>query len=153
MLSGKHPYCTPKVYFSKVYFCEMYPTCVSSKLCELIILSLDDICELWDLKRQIGVFSGLYLDIGHVRALIAATVHMPDNPSFLFLDLFLQIWQLSWSPLGPSTEFGTFWQHPIKVQPCSSSGKASMRCIFGVHEIVYWKSLGYYINNAVLPAS
>ena len=31
----------PKVYFSKVYlskvfFCEMYPTCVSSKLCEFI---------------------------------------------------------------------------------------------------------------------
>ena len=25
-----------KVYLSKVYFCEMYPTCVSSKLCEFI---------------------------------------------------------------------------------------------------------------------
>ena len=25
-----------EVYFSKVYFCEMYPTCVSSKLCEFI---------------------------------------------------------------------------------------------------------------------
>ena len=27
-----------QVYFSKVYFCEMYPTCASSKLCEFIIL-------------------------------------------------------------------------------------------------------------------
>ena len=26
----------PKVYLSKEYFCEMYPTCVSSKLCEFI---------------------------------------------------------------------------------------------------------------------
>ena len=26
----------PKVYLSKKYFCEMYPTCVSSKLCEFI---------------------------------------------------------------------------------------------------------------------
>ena len=25
-----------KVYLSKVYFCEMYPTCVSSKLCQFI---------------------------------------------------------------------------------------------------------------------
>ena len=28
----------PKVYLSKEYFCEMYPTCVSSKLCEFIII-------------------------------------------------------------------------------------------------------------------
>ena len=27
----------PKVYLSKEYFCEMYPTCVSSKLCEFIL--------------------------------------------------------------------------------------------------------------------
>ena len=26
----------PKVYLSKEYYCEMYPTCVSSKLCEFI---------------------------------------------------------------------------------------------------------------------
>ena len=26
----------PKVYLSEEYFCEMYPTCVSSKLCEFI---------------------------------------------------------------------------------------------------------------------
>ena len=25
-----------EVFLSKVYFCEMYPTCVSSKLCEFI---------------------------------------------------------------------------------------------------------------------
>ena len=28
----------PKVYLSKEYFCEMYLTCVSSKLCEFIFL-------------------------------------------------------------------------------------------------------------------
>ena len=27
----------PKVYLSKEYFCEMYPTCMSSKLCEFIL--------------------------------------------------------------------------------------------------------------------
>ena len=27
-----------KVYFPKLYFCEVYPTCVSSKLCEFISL-------------------------------------------------------------------------------------------------------------------
>ena len=27
----------PKVYLLKEYFCEMYPTCVSSKLCEFIL--------------------------------------------------------------------------------------------------------------------
>ena len=26
----------PKVFLPKEYFCEMYPTCVSSKLCEFI---------------------------------------------------------------------------------------------------------------------
>ena len=26
----------PKMYLSKEYFCEMYPTCMSSKLCEFI---------------------------------------------------------------------------------------------------------------------
>ena len=26
----------PKVYLSKEYYCEMYPNCVSSKLCEFI---------------------------------------------------------------------------------------------------------------------
>ena len=26
----------PKVYLSKEYFCKIYPTCVSSKLCEFI---------------------------------------------------------------------------------------------------------------------
>ena len=30
----------PKVYLSKEYFCEMYPTCVSSELCEFIHLNL-----------------------------------------------------------------------------------------------------------------
>ena len=29
-----------KVYSSKVYECEMYPTCVSSKLCEFIEIDL-----------------------------------------------------------------------------------------------------------------
>ena len=33
-----------KVYSSKVYFCKMYPTCVSSKLCELIFQQLNCIC-------------------------------------------------------------------------------------------------------------
>ena len=28
----------PKVYLSKEYFCKMYPTCVSSKLCEFIYI-------------------------------------------------------------------------------------------------------------------
>ena len=28
----------PKVYLSKEYFCKMYPTCVSSKLCKFISL-------------------------------------------------------------------------------------------------------------------
>ena len=32
----------PKVYLSKEYFCEMYPTCVSSKLCEFIKLDSND---------------------------------------------------------------------------------------------------------------
>ena len=39
-----------KVYLSKVYFCEMYPTCVSSKLCEFIfhlILVLSYIVTPW----------------------------------------------------------------------------------------------------------
>ena len=31
--------CFPKVYLSKVHFCEMYPTCVSSKLCEFFCLA------------------------------------------------------------------------------------------------------------------
>ena len=30
----------PKVYLSEEYFCEMYPTCVSSKLCEFILFKI-----------------------------------------------------------------------------------------------------------------
>ena len=33
----------PKVYLSKEYFCEMYPTCVSSKLCEFYFYPHDTI--------------------------------------------------------------------------------------------------------------
>ena len=32
-----------EVYLSKEYFCKMYPTCVSSKLCEFIVLSIHTI--------------------------------------------------------------------------------------------------------------
>ena len=34
----------PKVYFSKEFFCKMYPTCVSSKLCEFIRKGLPSSC-------------------------------------------------------------------------------------------------------------
>ena len=30
----------PEVYLSKEYFCEMYPTCVSSKLCKFIFFNI-----------------------------------------------------------------------------------------------------------------
>ena len=33
----------PKVYLLKEYSCEMYPTCVSSKLCEFIFLETNKI--------------------------------------------------------------------------------------------------------------
>ena len=36
----------PKVYLLKEYFCEMYPTCVSSKLCEFI-------CKYQENKKNI----------------------------------------------------------------------------------------------------
>ena len=37
----------PKVYLSKEYFCEMYPTCVSSKLCEFISFSQNIVFKGW----------------------------------------------------------------------------------------------------------
>ena len=36
-----------KVCSSKVYFCEMYPTCVSSKLCEFISFSQNIVFKGW----------------------------------------------------------------------------------------------------------
>ena len=64
----------PKVYLSKEYFCEMYPTCVSSKLCEFI--HLEKICakcrsatlffEFFDLS-DLYIFEHLSLHI-HFRA-------------------------------------------------------------------------------------
>ena len=43
----------PKVYLSKEYFCEMYPTCVSSKLCEFIFSS-SWICEFVRMFGEVG---------------------------------------------------------------------------------------------------
>ena len=39
-----------KVYFSKVYFCKMYPTCVSSKLCEFTLSS----CEWYQTLQHVS---------------------------------------------------------------------------------------------------
>ena len=39
----------PKVYLSKEYFCEMYPTCVSSKLCEFIFIDAIYLMVIWQL--------------------------------------------------------------------------------------------------------
>ena len=43
----------PKVYLLKEYFCEMYPTCVSSKLCEFILISTLSINPNLDLCYQL----------------------------------------------------------------------------------------------------
>ena len=40
-------WCTGDDARSKVYFCEMYPTCVSSKLCEFIFLAFDWLFQLF----------------------------------------------------------------------------------------------------------
>ena len=37
----------PKVYLTKEYFCEMYPTCVSSKLCEFILFQASSSFSVW----------------------------------------------------------------------------------------------------------
>ena len=38
----------PKVYLSKEYFCKMYPTCVSSKLCEIQAVLQENYYEILD---------------------------------------------------------------------------------------------------------
>ena len=42
MLENVYLKASMQVYLSKEYFCEMYPTCVSSKLCEFIKLDSND---------------------------------------------------------------------------------------------------------------
>ena len=46
----------PKVYLSKEYFCEMYPTCVSSKLCEFILI-LQSVGFSMTLRTDIFLFT------------------------------------------------------------------------------------------------
>ena len=54
----------PKVYFSKKYFCEMYPTCVSSKLCEFILLLIKlSICNTVFAKLTFVSFCPLFLHL------------------------------------------------------------------------------------------
>ena len=48
----------PKVYLSKEYFCEMYPTCVSSKLCEFILVE--------PVSEKIGTGKSLGTGIGKI---------------------------------------------------------------------------------------
>ena len=52
----------PKVYLSKKYFCEMYPTCVSSKLCEFINL--------------VAMLKLLFIILFHKCRVIQIQVHM-----------------------------------------------------------------------------
>ena len=59
-----------KVYLSQVYFCKMYPTCMSSKLCEFVfnedeIIFFNTFCEwLWQSKLPvIDPFSYSYLSL------------------------------------------------------------------------------------------
>ena len=47
----------PKVYLSKEYFCEMYPTCVSSKLCEFILLGTPHFFNWPGMNRFFGLSS------------------------------------------------------------------------------------------------
>ena len=42
MLENVYLKASMHVYLSKEYFCEIYPTCVSSKLCEFIKLDSND---------------------------------------------------------------------------------------------------------------
>ena len=51
-----------KVYLSKVYFCKMYPTCVSSKLCEFIL-------QYVNLNKIILDECSTVVEIDHVRNL------------------------------------------------------------------------------------
>ena len=50
----------PKVYLSKVYICEMYPTCVSSKLCEFFLLQIPELISrhVWAISRNFNQFRG-----------------------------------------------------------------------------------------------
>ena len=50
-----------KVYLPKVYICEMYPTCVSSKLCEFFLhLQIPELISrhVWAISRNFNQFRG-----------------------------------------------------------------------------------------------
>ena len=50
-----------EVFLFKVHFCEIYPTCVSSKLCEFIFLKIIRIIYTWKSK----VFSSAESSLSH----------------------------------------------------------------------------------------
>ena len=64
----------PKVYLSKEYFCKMYPTCVSSKLCEFISSEIVKYSKrkvvykkLWFSHNTRSFIDNLYRDLGWLQ--------------------------------------------------------------------------------------
>ena len=47
-----------EVYLSKEYFCKMYPTCVSPKLCEFI-LAQNNIATAFPLESKVEIFQSV----------------------------------------------------------------------------------------------
>ena len=67
----------PKVYLSKEYFCEMYPTCVSSKLCEFIFFKLSKIVKIVQKFSKLSKTSKI--EISRIRELPDTTKQVQQS--------------------------------------------------------------------------
>ena len=74
------------MYLSKVYFCEMYPTCVSSKLCEFILLQP----SLIVLKQNLFIQKDVQMKIIHTSEVGI----QPDPISKRISIVFVNRWKL-----------------------------------------------------------
>ena len=87
-----------KVYLSKVYFCKMYPTCMSSKLCEFIF-KVD--LFLRNMMNKIYYSGQRYEIIGDSSKFEVESIHWIPAPV-----------GLSWTLLPPSSP-ALLWFHAL----------------------------------------
>ena len=86
----------PKVYLSKEYYCKMYPTCMSSKLCEFISFGTHH-------QSDEDTWHGLYFPKVHFRCKAFASVFFSVFQSFYFCAVVVLPYFCLSSKISPKT--------------------------------------------------
>ena len=89
----------PKVYFSKEFFCKMYPTCVSSKLCEFIRKGLPSSCF-----TKVAVLVWMLASCPHPRPVLKLCAN--NRRTAARISILRHFWTMMGKNPGITTDFG-----------------------------------------------